>query len=317
MGLSNKVWLAAKVESTYGTDPVPTGAANSMLIGSLELKPIQGETVERNIIRPYFGAVQGLLVTSYATASFEVEIAASGTAGTAPQYSPLLKACGFSETIVATTSVTYAPITPTTLTDANTSATLYFNKGGIQHIMLGARGTVTFDMTAKKIPVMKFSFTGLLGTITDAALPTATYTAYQPVPVNTANTVPTITLNGAFASPIVETISFDVGNEVKYRNLIGAEMVIIGARKTKGSITIQAPTIATKDFFSASRTNAVGTLSVMHGTVAGNKVQISSATNGFDPDVPDYKSTDGVDMLQIPFTLLPIVGNDEFTITLT
>ena len=317
MGLSNKVWLAAKVESIYGTDPVPTGAVNSMLIGSLDLTPLQGDTVERNIIRPYFGAVQGLLVTSYATASFELEIAASGTAGTAPQYSPLLKACGFAETIVATTSVTYAPITPNTLTDANTSATLYFNKGGIQHIMLGARGTVTFDLTAKKIPVMKFTFTGLLGVISDTALPTATYTAYQPVPVNTANTVPTITLNGVFASPIVETISFDVGNDVKYRNLIGAEMVIIDARKTKGSITVQAPTIAAKDFFTLAKNNSVGTLSVMHGTTAGNKVLIASATNGFDPDAPKYSSADGVDMLQIPFTLLPIVGNDEFTITLT
>ena len=41
--------------------------------------------------------------------TFEVEMAGSGTAGTAPAFGPLLKACGNSETIVTDTSVTYAP----------------------------------------------------------------------------------------------------------------------------------------------------------------------------------------------------------------
>ncbi|MCK7495178.1 MAG: hypothetical protein MZW92_31855 [Comamonadaceae bacterium] len=41
--------------------------------------------------------------------TFDVEIKGSGAAGTAPELGVLLKGCGFGETVVAVTSVTYAP----------------------------------------------------------------------------------------------------------------------------------------------------------------------------------------------------------------
>ena len=63
-----------------------------------------------------------------------MELAGSGTAGTAPRYGALLQACGLSETIVASTSVTYAPVS-----SAFSSATIYFNNDGIRHILTGCR----------------------------------------------------------------------------------------------------------------------------------------------------------------------------------
>jgi hypothetical protein len=48
--------ILAKIEGTYGTDPVPTGGANAILMTDVELKPMEGQDVSRNIERPYLGA---------------------------------------------------------------------------------------------------------------------------------------------------------------------------------------------------------------------------------------------------------------------
>jgi len=94
--------LLAKIESTYGTDPAPTGAANAILLtGKPALTPIEAVNVQRGIIRPYFGNADVLPSSIYAKLDFEVEIAGSGTAGVAPAWGPLMRACGLSETITA------------------------------------------------------------------------------------------------------------------------------------------------------------------------------------------------------------------------
>lgn len=192
MALTKKVLILAKLESTYGADATPTNALNAILCGGLNITPLLGDTVSRNLVQPFFGQVQKVLVTNYASVDFEVELAGSGAAGTAPHYGTLLKACAFAETISAGVSVTYAPITLTSVTQANTSVSIYFQRDEIKHVLLGARGTFTVDLAVKTLPKMKFTFTGLLGTITDSALSTTglAYVAAVPVPVSTANTTP-------------------------------------------------------------------------------------------------------------------------------
>lgn len=104
--LSNKRLIAAKIESTYGTDPVPTGT-NAMLLKNLDVQPIQAELVDRDLIRPYLGISQALLAAVAVQLSFEIEYAAGGVIGKAPAYDSLLRACGFAPTI-STTSITAA-----------------------------------------------------------------------------------------------------------------------------------------------------------------------------------------------------------------
>jgi len=81
----------------------------------------------------------------FAEIAFEVSIAGSGTAGTAPSWGPLLKACGFYESLVASTSATYGPRTanPSTTVDSdsnsgqkvlNVTSTTGFYKGDLIHI---------------------------------------------------------------------------------------------------------------------------------------------------------------------------------------
>jgi hypothetical protein len=68
----------------------PTGA-NAILVRNLEITPLEAETVNRDLVRPYLGASDQLLAQTRVSMTFEVEMAGSGTAGTAPAYGPLLK----------------------------------------------------------------------------------------------------------------------------------------------------------------------------------------------------------------------------------
>ena len=99
MGLkSNKRILLAKLEDTYGVDPTPTGS-DAMLVGNLEVNPLAAELVRRNPIRPYFGISDTLIAQSSGAIAFEIELAGAGIRGNAPAWAPLLKACGFAQTL--------------------------------------------------------------------------------------------------------------------------------------------------------------------------------------------------------------------------
>lgn len=99
--LNRRRVILAKIESVYGTDPVPDGANNSILVKNLSITPQEATLVSRDLIRPFFGNFNQLPAAVYAKVSFDVEIAGAGTAGTAPKYGPLLRACAFSETLLA------------------------------------------------------------------------------------------------------------------------------------------------------------------------------------------------------------------------
>jgi len=66
---------------------------------------------ERNNLQPSLSRITQVAGERSAVISFSTEVKGSGTAGTAPpNLSKPMQACGFDETIVAVTSVTYAPV---------------------------------------------------------------------------------------------------------------------------------------------------------------------------------------------------------------
>ena len=80
--------LLAKLEVSYGTDPVPTGGANAILTKGLTIQPYNGARVSRDLDRSTFGAQSEINTGAFVTVSFGVELAGSGTAGTAPAWGP-------------------------------------------------------------------------------------------------------------------------------------------------------------------------------------------------------------------------------------
>lgn len=302
-----KLVILAKIEVTYGTDPTPTGAANAMQINDVTITPLAGSDETRDLLLPYLGNQGKILVGNYVQLQFNVEIAGSGAAGTPPAYGPLLRACGMAETIVDDTSVAYEPVS-----SDYESVTAWANLDGVRHILLGARGTVNLTLTPLKIPRWTFQLWGLLGTITDTALPTPTLTGFVlPVPVNKTNT--TLSLHGA--SQIAESVSLDLGNKCEPRLLIGSESIEITDRQSTGTVVVEATTIATKDWFGIAKARTRGALAAVHGIVAGNIVTIGAPA--VEIGRPTYGNTQGIANYSLPLDLCPSSGDDEFAITFT
>lgn len=308
MSLRDKLrGLLVKIESVYGTDPTPTGAANAILVSNLEVSPMEGKGVDRQLIYPHFGNSESLPGAVNMKATFGVEIAGAGAAGTVPAYGALLRACAFSETINAGVSVVYAPVSA-----ALESVTIYAYVDGVLHEGNGCRGTVSFDFNEGAIPVMKFDMTGIFVPIVDAALPTEVLTAFKtPVVVNRTNT-PTIALHGY--SAVMEKLSINMANAITYRSLPGGtENVQLTDRKPTGSISIEATTVAQKDWWTTIRNATTGALQLVHGTVAGNIVQVDAPKVQINS--PKYANKDGIVMLSASLALVPNAGNDEITLT--
>ena len=215
---TRKRYILAKVESTYGTDPTPTASLNAILTTGLQRTIYAGDTVERNLDRATLGADEQLNVGPFAQVTFGVELAGSGTAGTAPAWGPLLRACGFDEVITVSTSVEYSPVS-----DAYDSVTIYYDQDGERQILKGARGTVQFMMNPGQIPMMQFTFTGLYAKPAAITPVTPVVTSFQtPLPVNKTNT-PTCTLDTYDA--VLRALEVDWGGEVPYLNFVNLEEV--------------------------------------------------------------------------------------------
>lgn len=111
-------FLLAKIQPTFGTDSVPTGAANAILLaGDPSITPYNSTNIDRDLVRGYFGASEQLVGTGYVGIDFKTELQSSGAGGTAPAWGPLARACGFAEVLLAApgTGTCQAGSTSTTL----------------------------------------------------------------------------------------------------------------------------------------------------------------------------------------------------------
>jgi hypothetical protein len=310
--LYNKRALLAKTETTYGIDPTPTGAANAILVKNLDVTPIDAEQVDRNLIRPYFGASDILIANVRSKISFEVEMAGAGAAGTAPGYGPILKACGMAETITPTTKVAYSPVS-----ESFSSCTIYINVDGVTHKIKGCRGTVNLSMVVGQIPTFKFEMMGIYQSPVDMSFSSmgANYTGFQaPLVFNNIN-------SGSFQfysyAAELQSLEMAVGMDMVYRELVGnTKEVLLTNRKTTGTVQFDAVTMATKDYFSVATTSgSTGNLTVTHGTVGGNKVKLTVPRA--NATTVNYVEANGIAQYTVPYVALPNTtgtGDNEFSI---
>jgi len=308
--LHRKRSILAKAESSYSVDPNPTGSANYVQVIDLNIEPIVSDEVSRDLIRPYMGNYEVIPANTRVNVTFDVEMAGSGSAGTAPKYGAILKACGLSETISGGNTVTYAPVaTP------SDSVTLFVNYDGVRHIVKGCRGTFSINCEVNNIPRISFSLTGLFTAPTDDALPSVTVS-------NQAS--PLIFKNGStsnfaifgFAAAL-QSWNLDFNNEVIYRELVGGtKEVIITDRRPSGTAVVEAVSLSSHNFFTDYTGTSTGTNTWLHGTTAGNKVTVSCPQT--DLGQPNYEESDGITMLNLPFMATPTsAGQNEFSLVYT
>lgn len=298
--------VLAKIQPTANTDAAPTPAANAILARGVAPSPVVANFADRDLMQPYFGNTGKVQIGAYSQVEFEVELAGAGAAGTAPKYGPLLRACAFGETITAGTKVDYAPVTT-----VQEMVTIWVYLDGVVHKMTDCKGSVSFQLDAGGIPVMRFNFVGFVGSVSDATPTGTSYTGWTaPLGVTKANT-PTFTLHSIAVK--ATQFSIDMANDVNYRNYIGSESVNLTDRKPTGSTTFEYDAVSVKDWFTPVRLGTLSTLQMVHGTTAGNIVQIDAPkvqlTN------PSLSEDTGIAMLSLGLELQPNAGNDEIVIS--
>jgi hypothetical protein len=297
--------ILAKLETIYGADALPTGAANAMQVNNFRPEPLLGQDVSRDLLLPYMGHQGVILTGNYGRVAFDVEIAGAGAAGTVPAYGVLLRACGMAETVEAGVEVIYNPVSA-----GHEACSIYYIMDGIRHVLLGARGTFTLSMTPQQIPRFSFTLTGLLGTISDQGMPAVDLSDFiKPVPVSKANT--TFRLHGHAGA--CEGFSIDLANDVQQRLLINDESMKIVDRLMTGQATMEAVALETINWFAIAQTHTTGALTAQHGVTAGNIVGFGASRVQIGR--PSYQENQKIIANQLGLMLLPTAGNDEFTIT--
>jgi len=130
----NRQALFAKKETAYGT-PAALTAADVIHAENVRYTP-KGEIVKGDPAKPGFGSIPGVVYGEHGELTFDEPLAGSGTPGTAPKWGLFMKAVGWTETVVATTSVTYALGLP----PQADSLTFRWRDAKRTHVLAGARG---------------------------------------------------------------------------------------------------------------------------------------------------------------------------------
>ena len=309
--------ILAKIESTYGTDSTPTEGANALLVSNVSINPLSAANVDRDLVRPYMGASEQLVGPANIELSFDIELSGAGAAGTAAAYGPLLRACGFAETLSASIRAEYNLVTPVA-----DSVSIYYFSDGVKHIAKGCRGTLLLKMSAGGRPVLSFKFLGLDGGVTAASPSALTLTAFKtPTVISEPNTgdltfgatytAATPTLTGGTGYPS-QGIELDLGNAVNYTPLLGGESVDISQRQVTGKILLDLTAAQEVTFMASVKANTLQSLGLMHGTTAGYKVMI------FMPAAQlinlSKSEVNGKLMIGYDIRALPSSGNDELKI---
>lgn len=311
--LTRNTVILAKIETTYGTDSVPTGASNAVLCSSPTVNPLSAQNVGRDLVRPFLGGSEQLVGTAFLEVSFDVELQSSGAAGTAPAWGPLLRACGFSETVSASQRVEYAPVS-----SAFESVSIYYYDDGALHKLLGARGSFEIKAGVGERPVLSFKFIGLDGGVTAATNPSATLTAWKtPAVITDANTgdllfgctYATGALSAGTPYPS-KGISVSSGISVAHTPMLGGETVELTQREVTASFELDLTAAQEVTFMDTVKANTTQSIGIQHGTAAGSKIILfAPAAQLINPKKAD---SNGKRLVGYDARFVPSSGNDEF-----
>lgn len=298
--------IALKPGVTYGTDTVPTGAANWFEARDVKLTAFDVETADRKIDQPYMGNEDKIIVSKWSKLSFSIAMAGSGAAGTAPKWDAAMLACGFAKTVSAGVSVAYNLVS-----SAFGFCDIYMEVDGVLYKFISARGNVKGRIPAKGIPEFVFDFESLYTAPVAGNISGINKTGwtYEDA-VNSVNTGK-VTINAVDLA--FSNLEWNCGNQIARIDLPGPQLeVAITNKKPTASCTVLAPALATFDPYALASAGTIVTLTNTHGTVAGKKIQTDLKVK-----VLGVAETQVEGMLAYDLTLEPdaVSGNDEIAAT--
>lgn len=309
--------IRCALEATYGAAPVFANT-DALLISNPSHRIIRN-LVDREIWLPHLGATEQLVAARVAEIKFEVELAGSGTAGTAPQWAKLMRGCGFAQTVTAASRVEWNPIST-----GFESLTFQYFRSGVRYTSRGARGTAKLMLPAFGLPKIAFTYLGFETAAAEGSIPGSyDLTGWQRPQVLTDEMSGDIRLGGTFTTGVVSGgtvlasrgIEIDIGNKVEHMELLGGERVSITDRIVTGKMSTALTAAEEVAWRTEINTNTNVSLGFSWGTTAGNRGTIwAPKVQRVDPQGEDYK---GDLMIATDLRLQPTpAGNDDFILVM-
>lgn len=305
-----------KVEATEGTDAAPTGGASAFRTLNYQPTFMTADGKVRNIDKAFMGANPVTLAGFRRGATFDVEMSGSGVgATTIPAWMILNRMAGFGTGTVGGSSVVQTgAAVPSSMThwaaflDEANSANSFLLKA------VGGKAAMGFHIEDDDYPRFNYNYLGRPPAVLaeEGAFPTPTITNQAaPVVASTENT--TFTLDG-FALPL-RSLDLNSNAVMELRSLINpVDYIAYRNDSWSGNIVAEVPGLTSKDYFAKVRPGTTMALQIIHGTVAGNIVQIDAPAVQITGDVTTSEEQ-GKLMFTMPVTLLPVSGNDELVFT--
>lgn len=258
--------LTVKLEGTYGVDPVPVDA-DGVVAYNVNINPLEGEIQDDDVLpNGMLGGAQKFLINKSVTLDFEIDWVGHANPGTAPAASAIYRSCCMAEVITPGTSVAYSEVSSN-----EESCTFYFNLDGHQHRITGFKGKLGYALSPDGKLRLKVSGTGIFNAPTKVAFPTVTYAAYQSALKTNPDTITSLLVHGWAGE--VRSLEFDSGSDIQNDNLLTSRRSVLADRSASGSIVMENPDLADKDWFAAIGADDVGALSWEVNEGAGRIVQ--------------------------------------------
>lgn len=304
--------IYAKVEATPGVNANPSPATDGVLCvtDDIQLTPLDQETEERTLVRPFFGAFHQLIAANWVRATIPIECAGFGTAGPAsptPGYDALLRSGAMQRAVSPGTNVAFSPVS----TNLET-VTLAWNQDGRIHVMVGAVAeNVRWVYEQNRRPRLVFDMHGAYVDVADSPLSIPDVSAYQePLTVGSVNTT-AFSLHGYPAC--MARLEIVKANTVSRRNLVNCEQhVHVANSQTTGSVEMEGVRVADFDWFARIKSGQLGALALTHGITAGNIVE--HAAGNVQIINPGRRPVDDIEHMTADLIFEPgAAGNDEHT----
>lgn len=307
--------ITLKIETAYGEDSTPL-AANTLWVEDFNMTP-GGQRVASKVSKPGVGPTPSQTYGQHRVVTFKFPLNGSGVAGTAPKWAPIPKICGWSETIVAVTSVAYGLRVDPENAD---SATMYVRDGNLRsHKVMGLRGRLSFDLSAGARLMGIFNGIGLFVPMTEAVAPLAHADAnfagwLDTKPVSSTTTQFTF----AGVSDLgIRQLNVEQSDNVMFEDLPGQLSVeLLGERKFTGRTSFTSPKPSVLNVEQKWVDSTVETFSMVHGATAGKILTVNGRAQMVEPT---FKRERGKDVVDLGLEIVPstLTTDDDLALILT
>jgi len=309
--LSNREVITVKVESSYNNDIVPA-VGDAVLCEKVTFSYANARLINRTPKRQSIGALAPLYGGALGQLAIEFEMKGSGAAGTAPEFDALLQSAGLFGTPVASTSVTYKPVST-----AQKSVSIYYYQDGRLRKLTGCVATsCSFKLAVGGVAMCSITVIGHMPTssVTDVTIVSPTYNATVPVPL----------INVPFSvdsySHIITSLDIDMGLSssavASMSATDGFGQVRVTKRDVKGSFDPEDTLATAYNFDSKFKSGATYSLTTgLIGGTAGNRMnftlgKITYASVGAG-------ERDGITTATVGFSATDVTTDDDLVLAFT